>query len=96
MVDSPWENLEKYISNSPYFRLNELKASVLLLHGGRDGTIPVARAEETFIALRRLGKKAKLVIYEKEEHHPESYSKKNALHQLQTIIDWLDKELNAR
>ncbi|MEM6525786.1 MAG: prolyl oligopeptidase family serine peptidase [Bacteroidota bacterium] len=93
MVDNPWENLQKYIDNSPYFKFNEITASVLLLHGGRDGTVSVNRTKETFVALRRLGKKAKLVIYEQEEHHPETFSKKNGIHYWETIIDWLESEL---
>lgn len=73
--DSPWKVRDRYLANSPFFTLDSLTTPVLLLHGGADRTVVPARAAETFVALRRLGKEATLVIHDGEEHHPGSWGR---------------------
>lgn len=90
MGGSPWQYRDRYIDNSPFFFLDKVTAPVLLLHGGADRTVLPERAEETFVALRRLGKVATLVRYEGEGHHPGSWSVANATDYWRRIIDWLD------
>jgi dipeptidyl aminopeptidase/acylaminoacyl peptidase len=90
---SPWEVRDRYVANSPFFFLDRVTAPVLLLHGGADRTVLAARAEETFVALRRLGKAATLVRYEGEGHHPGSWRAANAADYWERVFDWLGRHL---
>jgi dipeptidyl aminopeptidase/acylaminoacyl peptidase len=91
MGGHPWELRDRYIANSPYFFLDRVSAPVLLLHGAADRTVPVAAADETFVALRRLGKTVEYARYEGEEHHPGSWSVQNATDYWERIFAWLDR-----
>ena len=68
-----------------------MRTPLLLLHGGADQTVLAARAAETFVALRRLGRPVELVRYEGEGHHPGSWSVANATDYWRRIFDWFDK-----
>lgn len=89
----PWEVRDRYIANSPYFFLDRVTTPVLLIHGGADRTVPVAAADETFVALRRLGKTVEYARYEGEEHHPGSWSVANATDHWEKIFAWLERYL---
>jgi dipeptidyl aminopeptidase/acylaminoacyl peptidase len=93
MGGSPWEHRERYIANSPYFFLDRIRTPVLLLHGGADHTVHPREAEETFVALRRLGKEATLVRYEGEGHHPGSWRAANAEDYWTRVFEWLARHL---
>ena len=93
MGGHPWELRDRYIANSPYFFLDRVTTPVLLLHGAADHTVPVAAADETFIALRRLGKTIEYVRYEGEDHHPGSWSLANATDYWERIFAWLERYL---
>jgi dipeptidyl aminopeptidase/acylaminoacyl peptidase len=96
MGSHPWEQRQRYLENSPFFYLDRINAPVLLLHGGVDRTVLRQRAEETFVALRRLGKEVTLVFYEGEEHHPGTWSVANATDYWERIFDWLARHLSPR
>lgn len=96
MGGSPWEFRDRYLENSPYFYFDRVTAPVLLLHGGADQTVPSARSEETFVALRRLGKDVVLVRYEGEDHLPGTWSVANATDYWERIFDWLNKHIPAK
>ncbi|MGH7636838.1 MAG: S9 family peptidase [Gemmatimonadaceae bacterium] len=89
----PWELRDRYITNSPYFFLDRVTTPVLLLHGAADRTVSAAAADETFVALRRLGKTVEYVRYEGEEHHPGDWSLANATDYWQRIFAWLERYL---
>jgi dipeptidyl aminopeptidase/acylaminoacyl peptidase len=93
MGGHPWELRDRYIANSPYFFFDRVTTPVLLVHGGADRTVPVAAADETFVALRRLGKTVEYARYEGEEHHPGSWSVANATDYWERIFAWLEKYL---
>jgi dipeptidyl aminopeptidase/acylaminoacyl peptidase len=96
MGGSPWQYRDRYLENSPYFFLDKVTTPVLLLHGGADATVLPARAAETFVALRRLGKTVTLVRYDGEGHHPGSWSVANAADYWRRIFEWLDTHLAPR
>jgi dipeptidyl aminopeptidase/acylaminoacyl peptidase len=96
MPGNPWEFRDRYIENSPFFFLDRVRTPVLLLHGGADPTVLPARAAETFVALRRLGRPVELVRYEGEGHHPGTWSVANATDYWQRIFGWFDKYLMQR
>lgn len=93
MGGSPWEFRDRYLNNSPFFSLDRVNAPVLLLHGGSDPTVLATRAEETFVALRRLGKQVMLVRYDGEGHHPGEWSVANAADYWERIFAWYGTHL---
>lgn len=91
MGGNPWEFRQRYIENSPYFFLDRVRTPVLLLHGAADRTVLKERAEETFVALRRLGREVQLVEYAGEDHHPGLWSVVNATDYWQRIFEWFER-----
>src|SRR3546814_12059715 len=42
MGDSPWANPQRYISNSPYYRIDRIRTPLLIVAGNKDTTVPSA------------------------------------------------------
>lgn len=59
---------DQYVANSPIFRTNYINTPILLLDNKEDGVVPFAQGIEFFTALRRLGKRAWLLQYDRENH----------------------------
>ena len=65
---TPWENPETYVKNSPIFYVGDVQAPLLLVHSKKDGNVDFGQGQEFFIALRRAGKRAWLLEYERQAH----------------------------
>ena len=65
-----WEKPELYLENSPIFNMDKVETPVLILHNDEDGAVPWYQGIEYFVAMRRLGKPAWLLNYNKEPHWP--------------------------
>lgn len=89
----PWKDLERYRRNSPYVHADKVTTPLLMIHGELD-SIPLTEAEQFFVALNRLGKRAKLVRYLGEGHSYESPG--NALDVYQHVLGWFDEFLLNR
>src|SRR3546814_8571707 len=68
MGDSPWANPQRYISNSPYYRIDRIRTPLLIVAGNKDTTVPSDEARRLFVGLRRMGRSAQLAIYPGEGH----------------------------
>ncbi len=64
----PWENLEKYQSQSPHTFSKNFKTPTLVIHGELDYRVPYYEGLEYYNTLRAKGIKARLVIYPDENH----------------------------
>ena len=93
MGGSPFEVMERYLSQSAFFHLDKVETPVLITHGVKDYTILVGEGEMMFYALRRLGKEATLVLYEEGDHSLYRHSRADALDVHQRMLDWFDKYL---
>jgi len=93
MMGHPWEYFDQYKRNSPFFYLDNVSSSVLILHGGSDPTVLTSEAEELFIGLRRLKKKSRLLIFANQGHHPGSWDRSEAIQYWDEIFKWLETEL---
>jgi dipeptidyl aminopeptidase/acylaminoacyl peptidase len=89
----PWTDLERYLRNSPYMQADKVTTPLLMIHGELD-SLPLSEAEQFFVALNRLGKRAKLVRYLGEGHSYESPG--NALDVYQHMLNWFDEFLLSR
>lgn len=91
MGGSPWQHLSRYLANSPFFHLERVTTPVLLVHGTADHTVPPRMSDETYVALRRLGKTVLYAKYIGEGHAEWSYA--NARDYAQRMLDWFDRYL---
>lgn len=89
----PWKDLERYQRNSPYVHADKVTTPLLMIHGELD-SIPLSEAEQFFVALNRMGKRAKLVRYLGEGHAYESPG--NVLDMYQHVLSWFDEFLLNR
>ena len=88
---SIWAASETYLEMSPYFKADQIRAPILLYHGGDDnntGTWPL-QSERFMHALTSLGKTAALYVYPYESHTPRSME--NTLDLWARWIDWFDR-----
>jgi dipeptidyl aminopeptidase/acylaminoacyl peptidase len=89
---SPFEDPQLYIRKSPFFKLDTVKAPVLIFHGTADTNVPPAQSWSYFRALEYHGKvPVKFVVFPGEPHGPRKLT-----HQLRKVdeeIAWFDKYL---
>lgn len=64
----PWENLEKYQSQSPHAFSKNFKTPTLVIHGELDYRVPYYEGLEYYNTLRAKGIAARLVVYPDENH----------------------------
>ncbi len=83
-----WDGLERYLENSPLFRLPDVQTPVLIMHNDNDGAVPWYQGIELFMGLRRLGKPAWLLEYNNEAHNlKERRNRKDLTIRLQQFFD---------
>ena len=68
MMGTPAEAREAYIAGSPYHRLENLEAPLLIAHGERDERVSPKQSEQLVTRLRELGKTFEYVTYPTEGH----------------------------
>jgi dipeptidyl aminopeptidase/acylaminoacyl peptidase len=87
---SPMEDPELYIRKSPFFKMDKVKAPVLIFHGSADTNVPPAQSWSYFRALQYYGKvPVKFVVFPGEPHGPRKLT-----HQIRKVEDevaWFDK-----
>ncbi len=67
---SLWEYPERFVENSPLFRLDRVTTPVLFMANDNDGAVPWYQGIEFYVAMRRLQKEAYMVVYNGDEHNP--------------------------
>jgi|SRR5579871_3145189 dipeptidyl aminopeptidase/acylaminoacyl peptidase len=87
---SPWQDPDLYIKKSPVFKMDRIKAPVLIFHGNADRNVPFAQSWTYFRTLQWHGKvPVKFVVFPGEPHGPRKLT-----HQLRKVteeIAWFDK-----
>lgn len=71
MGDQPWDDFERWVSQSPVHQAPNISTPFLILHGTEDGAVDWNQGLELFTAARRLGKEVILLSYPGEPHHLE-------------------------
>ena len=87
----PWDNAEKWMRLSPFYRAAEVATPVLVMCGQDDLRTPVSQSEQWYLALRRLGKTTELVIYPGEGHGLRKPA--NQADGLRRQLEWFDRYL---
>ena len=93
MGGSPFEVMDRYLSQSAFFHLDKVETPVLITHGLKDLTILHEEGAMMFYALRRLGKEATFVSYREGDHSLYRHSREDALDVHQRMLDWFQKYL---
>jgi dipeptidyl aminopeptidase/acylaminoacyl peptidase len=90
MGTHPWADLNRYITNSPYYQADRIHTPLLLIHGEKDNT-PWQEAAKMFNALKRLGRTAQLALYAGEGHRIRGWSLANGVDACQRIVAFIEK-----
>ncbi len=69
MGDTPWDDGERWRSQSPIEHVRDIQTPFLILQGTADGAVDWNQGLELYTAARRLGKKVILLSYPGEPHH---------------------------
>ncbi len=90
---SLWEKRDAYIKNSPLFAFDQVEAPVLVVCGSHDVRGSV-NARETFLGLRRLGKRVEMREYKCEGHHLKEGSAEDTRDYYKSVLNWFNQYLN--
>ena len=89
-----WEKRDAYIENSPLFAFDQVEAPVLVICGTQD--VPGAvNARETFLGLRRLGKRVEMREYRREGHIPANWSAEDTRDYYKSVFNWFSQYLKG-
>ena len=90
---SLWEKRDAYIESSPLFAFERVEAPVLVICGTHD--VPgLSGARETFLGLRRLGKRVEMREYKRESHLMTDWSAADTRDYYGSVLDWFNQYLN--
>jgi dipeptidyl aminopeptidase/acylaminoacyl peptidase len=87
MGGPPWEELNRYLRNSPIFQVDRVNTPLMIVQGDID-YVAIQQGEEFFNGLYRQGKRARFVRYWGEGHVLESPA--NIRDMWQRIFEWFD------
>src|SRR5438094_50498 len=63
-----WESIDAFLARSPFVKMHQNKAPLLLLHAENDMRCPPGQSEMVFHILRTLGREVEMVRYPAETH----------------------------
>lgn len=90
---SLWEKRDAYIENSPLFAFDQVEAPVLVICGTHD-VVGLFGARETFLGLRRLGKRVEMREYKRESHLMTDWSAEDTRDYYESVLNWFNQYLN--
>ena len=91
---SLWEKRDAYIENSPLFAFDQVEAPVLVICGTHD--VPGSmNSRETFLGLRRLGKRVEMREYRREGHVMTNWSAEDTRDYYESVLNWFDQYLGG-
>jgi dipeptidyl aminopeptidase/acylaminoacyl peptidase len=89
----PWENRELWERLSPYNKVERVVTPTLWIGGENDWNVPILNSEHMYQAMKRLGRKTRLVVYPGEHHGIKrpSYQK----HMYEQFVGWFDEHVKG-
>lgn len=92
--ETPWENLENYWRQSPISHIGNAKTPTLVIHSEKDYRCLHEQGEQTYVALKKLGVPAELVLFPDESHGLSRGGRTDRrIARLKHILRWFDKYL---
>ena len=93
---APWEDVEAYWQLSPMRYIGNAKTPTLIIHSENDLRCPQEQGEQVYIALKRMGVEAEMVLFPEEAHGLSRNGRTDRrVARLQHIKRWMDKYLKA-
>ena len=90
---SLWEKRDAYIKNSPLFAFDQVEAPVLVICGTHD--VPGSmNSRETYLGLRRLGKRVEMREYRHEGHIVTDWSAADTRDYYTSVLNWFNRYLS--
>jgi dipeptidyl aminopeptidase/acylaminoacyl peptidase len=87
---SPMQDPQLYINKSPFFKMDRVKAPVLIFHGTADTNVPPAQSWSYFRVLQYYGKvPVKFVLFPGEPHGPRKLT--HQMRKVEEEVAWFDK-----
>ncbi|WP_434522167.1 S9 family peptidase [Halorubrum sp. AS12] len=84
----PWENPEAYDASTAVLDAGNIETPLLVMAGGEDWRCPSSQSEQLYVAARKQGIDAELVVYPDEHHNIGDPDR--AIHRLEKILDWYE------
>ncbi len=84
----PWSDPDTYDRTSSITDVDRIEDPLLITAGGQDWRCPPTQAEQLYVAVKKQGVPAKLVVY---PDLPHSYGgPEDATHRMETLLDWFE------
>ncbi len=64
----PWEDSENYLRHAAVNYVENAKTPTLIQHGQEDRRVPLSQGEEFYLALKKVGVQAEMVVYPRQPH----------------------------
>jgi len=84
----PWEDPEAYDAATAVLDAGDIETPLLVMAGSEDWRCPPSQSEQLYVAARKRGIDAELVVYS-DEHH-DIGDPDRAIHRLEKILDWYE------
>ena len=95
-VQNPWEDVEAFLSRSPWVKIHLNHAPLLLLHAEADMRCTPGNSEMVFHILRSLGREVEMVRYPAETHLMLALGRPDRrVDRIERIVAWFEKHLGA-
>ena len=90
----PWENIQRYLENSPLTYVRNVNTPLLIIHSEEDYRCPIEQGEQLFVALRKLRKEAVMIRFPEENHELSRSGKpRHRIERLNHITKWFKDHL---
>jgi len=95
-TQSPWENLDAFLSRSPFVKMHLNHAPLLLLQAENDMRCPPGNSEMVFHILRTLGREVEMIRYPAESHVMLAIGRPDRrVDRIERIVGWFEKHLGS-
>lgn len=84
-----WQDYETYEKHSAIYRIGNVKTPTQVIHGQQDLRVPFTQGQEFYVALKRAGVPAEMIVLPRTPHGPREPKLQMAVSPL--ILDWFEK-----
>lgn len=91
---APWDAQELYWDRSPMKYINNVKTPTMILHGQSDTRVPLAQAQEFYMALKEKKVPVEFVVYPREGHG--FTEARHQMDRVQRYVKFFSKYLNVK
>ncbi|MRN56900.1 alpha/beta hydrolase family protein [Paenibacillus monticola] len=93
---NPWDQPELLWQRSPLAHVKKVEVPMLIMHGEQDLRCPIGQSDEWYTALKRLGKKARLIRYPGSNHSFLKIGKPSyRVEALEEVNSWFNEHLRG-